>query len=94
MSSKELISTECKLGALQRQVDLKGVPWSTKLFFNNSHGNHSRNGNCNLATKIILEAIIYVIVTDAFSMGNRGTSKNHFSRYEKNNSLHNFLCML
>ena len=35
-------------------------------FVNNSHGNNSRNCTCNLGNKIILEAIIYVIVIDAF----------------------------
>ena len=33
---------------------------------NNSQGNNSCNCNCNLAAQIILEAIIYVIVNDAF----------------------------
>ena len=43
-------------------------------YVNNSHGDNSCNCNCNLATKIILETIISVIVIDALSMGNRGTS--------------------
>ena len=47
----------------------KGHHGPRNYYVNNSHGNNSCYCNCNLATKISLETIIYVIVIDAFLHG-------------------------